>query len=235
VVRQRQRRDPEGRWRNHGSFGPIDYAGNGAATVNQTATTVSLVTLDGTSAAPAASPHPDRLDSWKPGREQIAAIGLSRSLPLRRGRERPSSLARASPLYQQDAAHVTRTTPIVSPVDDGRGIWAYPTPAAGRQLRLCEHGRFLGGRCGDTGHQQRAGAIYANYQAGATSSRRALSGGWQGYDRSRVVTVNNLQRTAQADSDGWLLGASLQAGICLCGADGWSFVPSLGSTTSISG
>ena len=81
---------------------------------------------------------------------------------------------------------------------------------------------------GDTGINSALGAIYANYQAGRYFVTGALSGGWQGYDRSRVVTVNNLQRTAQADSDGWLLGASLQAGMCLCKADGWSFVPSLG-------
>ena len=56
----------------------------------------------------------------------------------------------------------------------------------------------------------------------------ALSGGWQGYELSRTVVVDGLQRTARGSPDGWVLGASLQTGMCVCGTDGWSFVPSLG-------
>src|ERR1041385_5025736 len=81
---------------------------------------------------------------------------------------------------------------------------------------------------GDSSINSALGAIYADYQRGRFFVTGALSGGWQGYDLSRVVTLNNIQRTAQANADGWLLGANLQAGMCLCGANGWSFVPSLG-------
>ncbi len=69
-------------------------------------------------------------------------------------------------------------------------------------------------------------ALYASYHLGGFFVTGALTGGWQGIDQERRVSVAGGTDTASSSTTGWLLGSNLQAGMTLAFPEGWTLQPS---------
>ena len=57
------------------------------------------------------------------------------------------------------------------------------------------------------------GAFYGNYQYGRFFLTGAVTGGWQQLDLARSVITNGGAQSANARSDGWLLGTAWNLGM----------------------
>jgi len=216
-----------------GSFGAVSYEGNGAASVTQTATTVSIVTFDGTNTAAnsfaGTQTGLDFLDGLA-GEQRAGLSGCHGACLFDQGpADHHLWVQGFGRFYQEDTANGNQSYAYrVAGTTMGGDMGIAPGLRLGGSLGYGNTAISLSDDGADSSINNVLGAIYANYQQGRFFVTGALSGGWQGYDLSRTVTVDNVQQTAQANPDGALMGISLQTGMCICGHDGWSFVPSLG-------
>lgn len=209
-----------------GSFGAVTYQGNGAVSLTQTATDISLITVDGTplvaSDAAASETGLDFLEDV--AAEQMAGLGDCTDDSC--NRRQKSLWARGFGRLAHENAR------------DGNQAFDYRIAGTalggdmevGRGLRL---GASLGySNTEDTVSQQAAdsdidtglAALYADYQHGPFFVTAAFSGGWQSFDLSRQVSGGE----ADAVTHGWLFGSALQAGAQLRFPQGWKLTPSAG-------
>lgn len=72
-------------------------------------------------------------------------------------------------------------------------------------------------------------ALYANYEHDRFFVTGMVSGGLQQFDLSRNVSVAGGTETARADTDGWLMGGGVLAGMKLDFPGGWRLTPSAGA------
>lgn len=226
-----------------GGVGAVNYQGNGAAMVNQTATDLSLIVVDGTpvmaSDFAASETGLDFLDDV--GAEQIA--GLDNCDDKSCGDRHKHLWARGFGRFANEGAR------------DGNQAFDYRIAgtALGGDMEIAK-GLRIGAGLGysnteETANQQAAdadinsglAALYAHYRQGRFFVTGAVSGGWQSFDLSRKVntdtrTVNGAgvpvgsaqTDAADATTHGWLFGSSLQAGARFNFPHGWLLTPSAG-------
>jgi uncharacterized protein with beta-barrel porin domain len=226
-----------------GGVGAVNYQGNGAAIVNQTATNLSLITVDGTpvvaSDFAAAETGLDFLDDVSA--EQIAGLG---SCTETNCADRGKHLwARGFGRFANEGAR------------DGNQAFDYRIAgtAVGGDMELAKGlrvGASLGYSSTEADVSQQAAdadidsglaALYANYRQGRFFVTGAVSGGWQSFDLSRKVNTDTrtgsplVPQTGSAQTDeadasthGWLFGSSLQAGARFNFPNGWLLTPSAG-------
>jgi fibronectin-binding autotransporter adhesin len=212
-----------------GTFGSVNFQGNGAATIIQTATDISLIAVDGTPAISgdfaASEAGLDYLDSV--GDEQIAGLahcGYDQCARLDDSQKH---------LWMKAFGHFGNEAA-------GGGDRAFDYTIAGTAMGGDMHvtkDLSLGVSAGysntdETVSQHAATAdintgqlgLYANWQHGPFFVTGLLSGGWQSLDLSRNVGGGE----ADASTTGWLFGSSLQAGAQFSFPKGWRLTPSAG-------
>jgi uncharacterized protein with beta-barrel porin domain len=226
-----------------GGVGAVNYQGNGAAMVNQTANDLSLITVDGTPAVAsdfaASQTGLDFLDDV--GAEQIA--GLNGCDDNSCGTASKHLWARGFGRFANEGAK------------DGNQAFDYRIAgtALGGDMEIAK-GLRIGASLGYSNTEETVShdaadadinsglaALYAHYQQGRFFLTGAVSGGWQSFDLSRKVnsdtrTVNGAgvpigsAETDEADATthGWLFGSSLQAGARFSFPHGWLLTPSAG-------
>jgi uncharacterized protein with beta-barrel porin domain len=213
-----------------GSIGTVNYQGNGAATVSQTATDLSLISVDGTPVIgadfAAAQTGLDFLDDV--GAEQIA--GLASCDDNRCSTTSKHLWARGFGHFANESAR------------DGNQPFDYRIAgtAVGGDLEVAK-GLRIGASLGysnteETVDRQAAdadinsglAALYAHYQQGRFFLTGAVSGGWQSFDQSRNVATGSGTDEADSSTHGWLFGSSVQAGARFNFPQGWQLTPSAG-------
>jgi uncharacterized protein with beta-barrel porin domain len=212
-----------------GGIGAVNYQGNGAAIVSQTATDLSLISVDGTplvaSDFAAAQTGLDFLDDV--AAEQVAGLGGCDD--NRCGNTSNHLWARGFGRFATEAAR------------DGNQAFDYRIAgtAVGGDMEVAKGlriGASLGYSNTETDLSQQAAnadidsglaALYANYRQGSFFVTGAVSGGWQSFDLSRRVKSTQIDE-ADATTHGWLFGSSLQAGARFSFPHGWLLTPSAG-------
>jgi hypothetical protein len=209
-----------------GSFGTVNYQGNGAATLIQSANDITLLSVDGTpvvaSDFAASQTGLDYLDD-------VAAEQIAGSM----GCDGDACDRATKHLWGRGFGRFGAEN-----AGDGNQGFDYRIAgtAIGGDFELAQ-GLKLGASFGysnteeDVSHHaasadidSRMLALYANYEAGRFFLTGAVSGGWQGFDLSRQVSGGE----ADASTTGWLVGTSLQVGMKFNFPDGWLLTPSAG-------
>jgi uncharacterized protein with beta-barrel porin domain len=217
-----------------GSFGAVNYQGNGAFSLVQTANDISLLTVDGTPVQSgdyaAAQTGLDVLDTID--EEQLAGLETcgDDSCAATDNPARRHLWVKGFGRFTQEGAQGGN-----QPFD-----YRIAGTAAGVDFHVAD-GLRLGiaaayGNTDETVSHQAAesdinttlASLYANYQQGRFFLTGAVSGGWQSFDLERQVSAGGGSATASASTDGWLVGASLQAGMKFTFPKGWTLTPSLG-------
>jgi outer membrane autotransporter protein len=216
-----------------GSFAAVNFDGNGAATLIQSATDIRLITLDGTvieandfAATQAGLDFLDAVSS-----EQIAGLAnCDGSCATTDNPDRAHAWMKGFGRFGSEDANA------------GNRPFTYDTAgsALGGDVAIAK-GLRLGGSFGysysdvdltdhgsNTGINSTLAAVYASYQNGRFFATASAGGGWQGYDISRQVTVDGIKDQANATTDGFLANANLQGGLQLRFPGNWLLVPSVG-------
>jgi outer membrane autotransporter protein len=216
-----------------GSFGTVTYQGNGAATVTQTATDISLITVDGTplvgSAFAASETGLDYLDAVND--EQLAGLRNCGTDSCDRNADQRFHLwAKGFGRFSNEAAEA------------GNQSFDYRIAgtAVGGDMAVAD-GLRLGVSFGYSNTEEDVAqhaassdidttqaSLYANYQHGPYFVTGQLSGGWQHVDQSRAVGTAGGAAEADSTTHGWLFGSSLQAGAHFGFPQGWWLTPSAG-------
>lgn len=213
-----------------GSFGAVNYQGNGAATFSTSGNNITLLAVDGTptvgAAFAAAQTGLDFLDDVSA--EQAAGLaGCDGDACDRATRH---LWGRGFGRFAEESA------------SDGNQSFDYRIAgtAVGGDLEVAP-GLKVGASLGysnteeDVSHDAASAdingglaALYASYQRGRFFVTGALSGGWQSFDLDRSVTGPGGTNDATASTNGWLVGTSLQAGMKFNFPNGWLLTPSAG-------
>jgi uncharacterized protein with beta-barrel porin domain len=225
-----------------GSFGTINYQGNGAADVTQTATDIRLITVDGTpevgSAFAASETGLDYLDSVND--EQLAGLrGCGTDTCDRTADQRFHLWAKGFGRFGNEAAEAGNQS--FDYRIAGSAVGGDMSVANGLRLGVSvgysNTDETLAHNAADADIDTTQAALYANYQQGPYFVTGLVSGGWQHFDQSRQVGfAGALSRNGtrsnggEADSSthGWLFGSSLQAGARFRFPKGWMLTPSAG-------
>jgi uncharacterized protein with beta-barrel porin domain len=217
-----------------GSFGTVNFDGNGAVDLVQTATDISLITVDGTPVVAgdfaATEAGLDYLDSV--GDEQLAGVeSCGTDTCDRAGDQRKHLWAKAFGRFGNEAASA--------------GNQAFDFRIAGTAMggdMVVSNGLRLGAAFGYSNTEENVTkhaasadinttqlGLYANYQKGPYFVTGLVSGGWQSFDLSRQVGGGGAgEDEADASTHGWLFGSSLQAGAQFRFPKGWMLTPSAG-------
>lgn len=216
-----------------GGFGSVTYQGNGAATLTQTTTDISLITVDGTplvgSDFAASESGLDYLDSVND--EQLAGLKSCGADTCDRSADHRFHLwAKGFGRFGNEAAEA--------------GNQSFDYRIAGTALggdMLAADGLRLGASFGYSNTEENVAqhaanadidttqaALYANYQKGPYFVTGLVSGGWQHFDQTREVGVGGGNNEADSATHGWLFGSSLQAGAQFRFPKGWLLTPSAG-------
>jgi outer membrane autotransporter protein len=213
-----------------GSFGSVAFQGNGAATLIQTANDISLTTIDGTAiegtafaASQAGLDYLDAVDA-----ELAAGLDGCGDDSCARDAAKKHLWAKAFGRFGSEAAQ------------DGNRPFDYRIAgsAIGADMPVAP-GLRLGGSFGYSNTDETLthdaasadinttqAALYAKYQTGRFFVTGELAGGWQHLDLSRNLGGS---QSADANTNGWLFGSSLQAGATFAFPHGWRLTPSLGA------
>lgn len=224
-----------------GSLAAPDYKGNGAATLVQTATDITLLAVDGT---PLVASNYATLQSGIDFLSTVADRQLEHQSDCL---EATCTVAGGKRLWGQAFGRFGNEGAV-----DGNLAYHYRTAgtALGGDIEIAD-GLALGASLGyaNTFSKLDAGggsadidgeflAVYADYELGRFFLNGALSGGLQQLDLSRKVAGNGGTETARAETDGWQAGGALQAGMKFDFPGGWRLMPSAGAAyqhQSISG
>ena len=214
-----------------GAIGAADYAGNGAATLVQGANDITVIAVDGTplvaSNFAALQAGLDYLGTVNGAQlDQIAScLDVSCAIPGAR-----HIWARAFGRFGNEDAQNgnqgfdTRTagTAIGGDIEVAEGL------SLGASAGYANTSSEVDFNAAEADIDGEFAALYANYELGRFFVTGIASGGLQQFDLSRKVAVTGGTETARAETDGWLAGGSLQAGIKLDFAGGWRLTPSAG-------
>jgi hypothetical protein len=218
-----------------GAIGPLNYQGNGAASLQQTGTDISLITADGSlntgSAFAASETGLDMLDTIAD--EQLAGLvdcstdSCDAIDPAHR-----HIWAKGFGRFGKEGA-VDGNQPFDYRIAGG-GVGADFPVAEGLRLGVAAlYGNTeetLRDDAGTGDIDTALAALYANYQYGRFFLTGAISGGWQNLDLSRSVVTNGGMESADASPDGWLLGTTWNMGMRFAFPDDWHLTPSLGAS-----
>ncbi len=215
-----------------GSLAAPEYQGNGAATLLQSANDITLLAVDGTLLVAS------NYATLQSGVDFLATVAgqqlehrsdcLDNTCAVEGGRR---LWGNAFGRFGSEGA------------DDGNLPFEYRTAgtALGGDIEIAD-GLALGGALGyantlakpsDGGARTDADAeflaLYADYEAGRFFMSGFLNAGLQQFDITRTIAGNGRTETARAESDGWLAGGALQAGMKLDFPGGWRLMPSAGA------
>ncbi|WP_374384921.1 autotransporter domain-containing protein [Dongia sp.] len=215
-----------------GSLAAPKYEGNGAATLLQNTNDITLLAVDGT---PLVASNYATLESGLDFLSTVAgqqiehrSACLDNTCAVEGGRR---LWGNAYGRFGSESA------------DDGNLPFEYRTAgtALGGDIDIAD-GFTLGGALGYGNTMAKPGeggartdadeellAIYGNYEAGSFFMSGFLNAGLQQFDISREVSTNGGTDTARAETDGWLAGGGVQAGMKLDFPGGWRLTPSAGA------
>ncbi len=214
-----------------GAVGAVNYQGNGAATVFQSGNDLNLIAVDGTGVVAtnfaALQTGLDYLDTVNGAQLDQQSDCLGDSCAFTTGKR---LWARGFGRFGDEDAQ------------DGNTGYDYRNAgtAFGGDIGL-GNGFTLGGSLGYANTKSEVdhnaaeaeidggfAALYVTYETGDFFVTGIASGGLQQFDLERRVAVAGGTDTARADTDGFLVGGSLQAGFRLDLAGAWRLTPSAG-------
>jgi uncharacterized protein with beta-barrel porin domain len=226
-----------------GGVGTVNYQGNGAAIVHQTASDLSLITVDGTptvsSDFAASETGLDFLDDVSA--EQMAGLPACEGTTCRDHQKH--LWARGFGRFADESAQSGNQAfdYRIAGTAMGGDMEVAKDLRVGVSLGYSNTENTVSHDAADADIDTGLAALYANYQHGRFFVTGAVDGGWQSFSLSRNVntdtrTVNgaglpvgSLQSDeADASTHGWLFGSSLQAGAHFNFPHGWLLTPSAG-------
>lgn len=214
-----------------GAIGPVDYAGNGAATLVQGANDIRVIAVDGTPLVAS------NFAALQAGMDYLGVINGAQLAQVSTCLDTACLVTGKRHIWARAFGRFGNED-----AQDGNQGFNYRTAgtAFGGDIEVAE-GLSLGGSVGyantdaEVSHDASEAdidgefaALYANYEIGRFFITGSASGGLQQFDLSRDVAVAGGTDTARAETDGWLAGGSLQAGLKLDFAGGWRLTPSAG-------
>jgi outer membrane autotransporter protein len=213
-----------------GSFGTVNYQGNGAGTLIQSANGITLLAVDGTptvgAAFAASQTGLDFLDDV--GAEQAAGLGgcdgdaCDRAARHLWGRGFGRFAEEGAKDGNQPFDYRIAGTAVGGDIEVAKGF------KIGASLGYSNTEEDVTQQAASADINSGLAALYANYQLGRFFVTGALSGGWQSFDLARTVTSPGGNNEADATTTGWLVGTSLQAGMKFTFPNGWQLTPSAG-------
>lgn len=215
-----------------GTFATPDYKGNGAATLIQSANDIRILGLDGTQLVASNSA------ALQTGIEFLGVVSAQQINHRSTCLEGTCSVDGDRRLWAQGFGRFDSE-------EAKDGSQAYHDRIAGSafggDLEFAE-GLSLGGSLGyaNTFAKLSGGgaeadidgafaALYATYERDRFFVTGMVSGGLQQFDLSREVSAAGGTDTARADTDGWLMGGGVLAGMKLDFPGGWRLTPSAGA------
>jgi uncharacterized protein with beta-barrel porin domain len=214
-----------------GAVGKVSYLGNGAATVFQTGNDLNLIAMDGSGIAAAnfaaLQTGLDFLDTVNGAQLDQQSDCFDNSCAFTSGKR---LWARGFGRFGNEDAQ------------DGNMAYNYRNAgtAFGGDIEL-DGGFTLGGSLGYANTKSEVdhnaaeaeidgefASLYVTYETGDFFITGIAGGGLQQFDLERRVAVAGGTDTARADTDGFLVGGSLQAGFRLDFPGAWRLTPSAG-------
>jgi outer membrane autotransporter protein len=215
-----------------GSFAAPEYNGNGAATLVQSANDIRLLGLDGTQLV---ASNDAALQAGIEFMNVVSAQQIDRRSTCLND---TCAVEGGRRLWAQGFARFDHE-------EAGDGNMAYHDRIAGSALGgdiAIAGGWSLGGSLGyantlaklsDGGAKADIdgafAALYATYEYESFFITGMANGGLQQFDLTRDVSTNDGADTARADTDGWVAGGGIRAGMKLDFPGGWRLTPNIGA------
>ncbi len=204
-----------------GSFAlPLIYDGNGAVSIEQTNEDIILTVVDGTSVVA------DHYASLQTGMSFFDHLGINHA--WRPGSRGPFWLEGFGQSGNEEA-------------QDGNDAYEYSFggTAAGWEAKAAK-GISLGVSLGLSSSEVEVsdsasasssrnvmGALSASFEQAGAFLNTAFGAGTQSLDSLHTAAVGTERLSVETDTNAWLMGAALQAGVEMNVAGGWSIVPSV--------
>jgi uncharacterized protein with beta-barrel porin domain len=214
-----------------GSFGRVNFLGNGAATITQTANDISVTTVDGTAvegtAMAASQAGLDFLDAV----DGETAVDDPFCADDHNKRCRHLWAKAFGHFGSEDASDGNRPFDYrIAGTAMGGDMPVAPGLRLGASFGYSNTDETLTHDAASADINTTQAAFYAKYQTGRFFVTGQLSGGWQHLDLSRNLGGSqSANANTNTNTNGWLFGSSLQAGATFAFPQGWRLTPSLGA------